>query len=356
MCDIKLGLGLYKSNLTKSNFEFARQSGATHLVVQLVDYMKGGSNPSLSRNYLNGWGETKNHNKYWELDYLIRLKKEINSHGLTWEAIENFDPSHWYDILLDGPNKHGQMDKLKYMIANIGKAGIPIMGYYFSIAGVWGWTSKRFGRGNPMTVGFDSTEIDINRPIEKGMVWNMIYDNDCQGHLGSISREEIWERISWFLKELVPVAEENGVILAGHPDDPPVPSLRGAARLFYNMEEYSKLMDIVDSPFNQFEFCLGTIQEMQDSNPLLELDKYSGKGKIGYIHFRNVKGKVPNYREVFVDEGDLDMRAAIKILKKNKYKGVIIPDHSPEMSCDAPWHASMAFAMGYMKALIDDND
>ena len=132
----KLGLGLYKSLLTKNNFEFARQAGATHLVVQLVDYIKGGSNPRLSQNYLNGWGITKNQKNLWEYDDLIRLKKDIESHGLTWEAIENFDPSHWFDILLDGPKRDQQMSNLKYMVANIGKAGIPIIGYYFSIAGV----------------------------------------------------------------------------------------------------------------------------------------------------------------------------------------------------------------------------
>jgi len=155
----KLGLGLYKSLLTKNNFEFAQQAGATHLVVQLVDYIKGGSNPSLSQNYLNGWGITQNQKKLWEFDDLIRLKKEIESHGLTWEAIENFDPAHWFDILLDGPKRDQQMSNLKYIVSNIGKAGIPIIGYYFSIAGVWGWTNKPFGRGNAMTVGFNENDI-----------------------------------------------------------------------------------------------------------------------------------------------------------------------------------------------------
>lgn len=109
----KLGLGLYKSLLNSKNFDFARQAGATHLVVQLVDYMKGGDNPALAQNYLNGWGNTRNQGKLWEYNDLIRLKKEIESHGLIWEAIENFDPSHWFDVLLDGPKRNKQMDNLK---------------------------------------------------------------------------------------------------------------------------------------------------------------------------------------------------------------------------------------------------
>ena len=93
---------------------------------------------------------------------------------------------------------------------------------------------------------------------------------------------------------------------------------------------------------------------MKGSNVLAFVDKQSRDNKIGYVHFRNVKGKVPNYREVFVDEGDIDMPEVIRILKRNNYDGILIPDHSPAMSCDAPWHASMAYSMGYMKALIEN--
>ena len=70
------------------------------------------------------------------------------------------------------------------------------------------------------------------------------------------------------------------------------------------------------------------------------------------MHFRNVKGKVPKYHEVFVDEGDLDMLRAIRILHGNGYDGMVVPDHTPHMSCDAPWHAGMAFALGYMRAAL----
>jgi mannonate dehydratase len=82
------------------------------------------------------------------------------------------------------------------------------------------------------------------------------------------------------------------------------------------------------------------------------LDRYSRQGKIGYVHFRNVRGKVPRYQEVFVDEGDIDMLRVLRILRNNGYEGVIIPDHTPEMSCAAPWHAGMAFALGYIRAAM----
>ncbi len=350
---MKLGLGLYRSLLNDGNFRFARQAGATHIVAQLVDYIKGGDSPSLTRDYLGGWGHTANEGKLWAYEELLALRRQVESHGLTLAAIENFDPAHWYDILLDGPKKARQMEDIKTTIRNVGKAGIPVMGYYFSLAGVWGWTSRPSGRGQAMSVEFDQGAVDAHRPIPRGMVWNMTYDASAPaGVLAPVSREEMWERLRYFLKELLPVAEENGVKLAAHPDDPPLPELRGTARLFYLPGEYERLLEVSDSPANTFEFCMGTLQEMQEGDLYSLLDKYSRAGRIAYIHFRNVKGKVPHYREAFVDEGDIDMIRALRILKDNGYEGVLIPDHTPEMSCNAPWHAGMAFALGYMRGAL----
>ena len=348
---MKLGLGLYRGVLNSENFRFARQAGATHIVAQLVDYIKG-DNPSLTRNFLNGWGETRNQGKIWTYDELIRLKTEIESHGLTLEAIENFDPSHWYDVLLDGPKKEQQLEDLKTILRNVGKAGIPIMGYYFSLAGVWGWTSGPNGRGQANAVEFDQAKVDIHQSIPKGMVWNMRYEDEDYGSVPPVSRTEMWERLNYFLKALLPIAAENGVRLVAHPDDPPLPEMRGTARLFYNTKEYEKLLDISSSPANGFELCMGTIQEMQGSDVYSFLEKYASEKRIGYIHFRNVVGKVPQYREAFVDEGDIDMVKALQILNANGYDGVLIPDHTPEMSTNAGWHTGMAYALGFMKGAM----
>jgi mannonate dehydratase len=128
--------------------------------------------------------------------------------------------------------------------------------------------------------------------------------------------------------------------------------LRGAARLVNQPWKYQRLLDLAPSPANGLEFCLGTLQEMSEGDVYEALDNYSRQGKIAYIHFRNVHGKVPRYHEVFVDEGDIDMLRVIRILHRNGYQGVIIPDHTPEMTCAAPWHAGMAFAMGYIRAAM----
>jgi len=351
---MKLGLGLYRASLTAENFRFARQAGVTHLVVHLVDYF-GGSNPSLSggADIDRGWGLTANQNRPWTYDDLTAIKREINSHGLVWEAIENFDPSHWHDVLLDGPQKRRQLENLKQTIRTIGRVGIPVMGYNFSIAGVWGWTKGPFGRGDAISVGFDARTINADQPIPRGMVWNMTYDPAAEaGFVPPISSDELWQRLADFLRELVPVAEESGVRLAAHPDDPPVEQLRGAARLVNQPGKYQRLLDLVPSPNNGLEFCLGTLQEMTQGSLLEAVEQYARQEKICYVHCRNVRGKVPQYHEVFIDEGDIDMLEVLRILRKHHFQGVIIPDHTPEMTCAAPWHAGMAFALGYLRAAL----
>jgi len=101
---------------------------------------------------------------------------------------------------------------------------------------------------------------------------------------------------------------------------------------------------------NALEFCLGSIAEMTEGNVYDATEKYAAH--IAYVHFRNVKGKVPSYREVFIDEGDIDMIQILRILKENSFDGLLIPDHSPQMSCNAPWHAGMAYTLGYMRGAL----
>jgi mannonate dehydratase len=350
---MKLGLGLYRGLLTEDNFQFAKQAGVSHLVVHLVDYFQG-TNPELASGSNDmGWGITRNAQRPWDHDDLMGLKRSIEASGLTWEAIENFDPSHWYDVLLDGPRKAEQLEHLKRTIQVIGKVGVPIMGYNFSLAGVWGWVKGPYGRGGAKALVYDERAIDKDVPMPNGMVWNMVYDPDAPaGTVPPVSSAEIWERLEHFLRTIVPVAEEAGVKLALHPDDPPTDTLRGTARLVNAPDKYQRVIDMVPSTSNALEFCLGSLQEMPTGDVYQAIEQYGRQQRIAYVHFRNVRGKVPRYQEVFVDEGDLDMVRAMRALGDVGYDGVIIPDHTPEMTCGAPWHAGMAFALGYIKGVM----
>jgi len=359
---MKVGLGLYRHMLTREYYDFARQAGCTHVVVHLVDYFnKGATNPR--NNQPTGakyepWGVAGDPQKLWAVDELKKLRQDIEGAGLVLAAIENFDPAHWHDILLDGPQRSQQVEKARTLIRRMGEAGIPILGYNFSLAGVCGRVTVPSGRGRAMTVGMDGPADD--QPVPNGMVWNMIYDlNAPAGTLSPISHEELWRRLQRFLEDVIPVADQSGVQLAAHPDDPPMPTMRGQPRLVYQPHMYQRLLDLVPSRCNALELCVGTLAEMTEGDVYDAVDSYSRQGKIAYLHLRNVTGKVPHYRETFIDEGDVDMIRILSILERNHFDGVIIPDHTPQMSCAAPWHAGMAHTLGFIlavKAMLESSN
>ena len=350
---MKLGLGLYRHALTAENFRFARQCGCTHIVAHLVDYFKGGSHSvhdDQPTGGLDGWGYAGDPEQLWTLEYLQSLVRLAADEGVKIAAIENFDPAHWYDILLDGPNREKQIEDLKTMVRRVGAAGIECIGYNFSLAGVTARITGPFARGHAMAVG---VEGGSDASIPNGMVWNMIYNPHAPaGYLPDITADELWRRLTRFLNELLPVAEEAGVTLAAHPDDPPFAVLRRTPRLVYQPALYQRLLDINRSSKNQLEFCVGSIAEMTDGDIYAAVDQYSRNGNIAYVHLRNVRGKIPSYREAFIDDGDVDIMRVMKILHENKFGGVVIPDHTPQMSCAAPWHAGMAHALGYIRAVM----
>jgi mannonate dehydratase len=350
---MKLGLGLYRHLLTRENFQFARQAGATHIVAHLVDYFKGGAhNPSDNQptGTDQGWGLAGDPEKLWTVEELAGLRQSIEAEGLKLQALENFDPAHWHDVLLDGPKKKQHLENVKTIVQRLGEAGIPVMGYNFSLAGVCGRVTGPFARGGAISVGMDGP---LDTPMPNGMVWNMVVDpNAPQGNVPSNTHDELWNRLEGFLKEVLPVAEKAGVKLAAHPDDPPMPTMRGQPRLVYQPQLYQRLLDLNPSPASALEFCIGSLAEMTEGDIYETVDQYSRQRKLAYVHFRNVKGKVPHYRETFVDDGDIDMLRMLRILKRNNFDGVLIPDHTPQMTCGAPWHAGMAYALGYMRGAM----
>ncbi|HEX8891772.1 MAG TPA: mannonate dehydratase [Terriglobales bacterium] len=356
---MKVGLGLYRHMLTRDYYDFARQAGCTHVVVHLVDYFnQGQSNPPGNQPTgakYEPWGVAGDPEKLWSVAELSALRKKIEDAGLILAAIENLDPAHWHDILLDGPLRPQQVENVKTIVRRLGEAGIPVLGYNFSLAGVCGRVTAAVGRGGAITLGMNGPADDV--PVPNGIVWNMIYDaHAAPGFLPSITHEELWHRLERFLGEIIPVAEQSGVQLAAHPDDPPMPTMRRQPRLVYQPDMYQRLIDLAPSPSNALELCVGTIAEMSEGDVYEAVDRYSRQGKIAYLHLRNVTGKVPYYRETFIDEGDVDVIRILSILHSNNFDGVIIPDHTPQMNCAAPWHAGMAHTLGFLlaaKAVIE---
>jgi mannonate dehydratase len=348
---MKLGLGLYRHMLTPENFAFAKQAGATHIVAHLVDYFKGGGHTGpddqpTGTDY--GWGLAGEADRLWTLEEMTTLRRRIEDAGLKLEAIENFDPAHWHDILLDGPKRALHIENVRTIIRRMGQAGIPLMGYNFSIAGVSGRTKGNYARGGAPSVGMEGP---YDLPMPHGMVWNMVYDPTAPaGTIPAATPAQLWDRLERFLNDVLPVAEEAGVRLALHPDDPPMPTIRGQPRLVYQPRLYQKVIELNPSPANQLEFCIGSLAEMTEGDIYEVVDQYSRQHRLGYVHLRNVRDKVPHYKETFIDDGEVDILRILGILQRNGFEGVIIPDHAPQMSCAAPWHAGMAYAMGFIKA------
>jgi mannonate dehydratase len=349
---MNLGLALYRRMLTQENYRFVRQCGCTHVIIHMVDYFNQG--PTDSQTHSPGpegiWGYAGDPQRLWTYDELTVIREEVNAEGLELLGIENLDPAHWHDVLLDGPKKQEQLENVNTIIRNMGRAGIPVLGYNFSLSGVSARIRGPFARGGAVSVGLDGLD---QTPIPNGTVWNMVYDRNAPaGTVPPANSEQLWQRFGDFLDAVIPVAEEAGVTLAAHPDDPPVPLLRGQPKLIYQPWLYDKLLSLRPSPRNALEFCVGTLAEMTEGDPYEAIDLYSRKRVLAYVHLRNVRGKAPNYQETFIDEGDVDIMRVLEILRRNNFKGVIFPDHTPRMDCGAPWHAGMAYAVGYLRAAL----
>lgn len=331
---MKLGLKFGLETLTKENMQFARQMGVTHIVVH---------SPRLGDDW-GHLGRQRHHSAVSTaqdgvLDYfeLLRMKKFVDSCDLELCAIENLPGDHMYPIVHALPERDAQIAKVCTSIENMGKVGIPILGYYFSLAGVsghWRAYGSGGGRGDAGLKSFDYALVKDAPPI---------VDEE-------VSVEEMWSRLAYFLERVVPVAEKAGVKLAAHQDDPPAESLFGTGRLLTNHDAMQRLIDLVPSEHNGLEFCQGTVAEMGPEKTVEAVSRFATQGKIFYVHFRNVRGGFPKFDEVFIDEGDVNMIAALKAYRDAGYDGVITPDHTPRVIADEGGLRGKAFALGYMRA------
>jgi mannonate dehydratase len=244
-------------------------------------------------------------------------------------------PMNFYDdIMLGREGREVQVEHVKNTIRNMGRAGIPVLGYHWMPGGVVR-TGTETLRGGAEGTAFDLSEVD-----------------DGLTHGREYTEEEMWEYYEWFLREVLPVAEEAGVKLCIHPNDPPVENLGGIPQLFRNFENFKKAMELVPSDNHGLEFCLGCWSEMGED--LEEVIRHFGGEKIFYVHFRDVEGVVPKFHETFVDEGNYDTYDVMELLYDVGFDGMLIPDHVPHMLDDTDWdHRGRAYAVGYLKATLN---
>ncbi len=273
----------------------------------------------------------------WEVADLVALRQRAENAGLCLEALENTPVGFYDQAMLGLPGRDEQIEHYQATIRNMGQAGIPILGYHWMPNGVWRTSSSAPGRGGALCTAFDLALAE-DAPLSHGRVY---------------THDEMWANYAYFMRAVVPVAEEAGVTLALHPDDPPVASLGGVARLFGSFDGFRRGLEIVPSPNSALDFCMGCWSEMGPG--VLEALRYFGQqDKLAYVHFRDVQGTVPRFQECFLGEGNVDVVAAMRVLKEVGFHGFLLDDHVPAMVNDTPWgHRGRALATGYIMGLLE---
>ncbi len=293
-------------------------------------------------------GEISPHlDEKWSADSLSRFREQVESFGLSLAMVPLPMPSvtinkaSYPNILLGkSPERDREIDEISTMIRNAGKAGIPAVKYNLTYLGVVrsGYTLGR-GGARYSTFVFEAAKVDPQ-------VFEMVKADD----------DTMWERIEYFLKRVVPVAEEAKVKIACHPNDPGMPKggFHGVPSVLSSVEGLKKFVDIASSPYHGLNFCQGTVCEMLDhpAQEIPDVIRYFGlRKKIFNVHFRNIVGHRLNFREAFPDEGDINFLECARVYREVGYDGMLMPDHAPHIEGDKSGLA-FAFEIGYIQSII----
>ena len=272
----------------------------------------------------------------WSHSSLARAKTAYERNGFTLAVIESRPPMEKIKLAL--PGRDEEIDVVCALLRNMGAVGIPVWcSMWMPILGVIRTSRTIPSRGGAQVSGYDHDEMRDEPLTEYGVV-----DEDQQ-----------WENLKYFLERVVPVAEEAGVKMAMHPDDPPLSPIRGVARIMSSIENYQKLIDLVPSPVNGIALCQGNFTLMTD-DLRSAIRHFGGQEKIFFVHFRDVRGTPEKFDEAFHDDGQTDLVACMRAYRDVGYEGVCRPDHYPKMgdeSLSDDHGFARLFAVGYLKGL-----
>ncbi len=325
---MKLGLMLPPQPDTK--WKLAAQIGVRYAVAKLAPELTGDLPP-------------------WDMEALRRAKERFAAAGLTLLALEGdqFDMSR---IKLGLPGRDEDIARYCQMLGNMGRLGIPILCYNF-MAGV-GWYRTATSvpvRGGALASAFD-WEVARHDPLTD---------------LGEVPAERVWAAWEYFIRKVLPVAEKAGVQMSLHPDDPPLPTVRGIGRILINADAFRRVQAFAPSPSNRITFCQSNFILMGEDIPAL-IREFGPR--IAFVHFRDVRGTATKFIETFHDDGPSDMPALLRAYHAAGFTGLLRPDHVPAMAGEevgiAGGHANMGtrvgydilgrlFAVGYIKGMAE---
>jgi mannonate dehydratase len=297
---------------------------------------------------------------YWSLAELRALRERCDADGLRIDGLENVPLAHFWKVQRGLPGRDEQIDNYRTTIANMAAAGITMLGYNFLPTFVWRTNMLESGRGGAKVTSFDLADIGAGNALASYRL------TPTEPLAEPISAEQMWANHQYFLEAVLPVAEQHGVRLALHPDDPPVDvPLGGAARIFTSPAALLRARKQANgSPAWGLNFCLGTVSEMGGEEAINEvIDTIGAEGAIFYVHFRDVQGTVPAFRECFLGEGNFNPARVLRRLDSVDFDGFIIDDHVPAMigdpdtwmdiSPEAYCSRGRAHAIGYLQGVLD---
>lgn len=277
----------------------------------------------------------------WEFLPLLHLRQQVEDAGLRLSVIESIPVPE--SVKLGLPGRDEDLENFRQSLRNMGAAGIPILCYNFMACFNWLRTSTTTRtRGGALTTSYDHRLIENAPPI---------LDQ-------KITEEQMWENFEHFLTRVVPVAEEAGVKLALHPDDPPLSPVLGVPRIIRSVDAFKRVLELVPSDVNGITLCQGSFASMGDVDVPATIRYFGERNKIFFAHFRDVEGSVPAFQETFHDAGKTDMAATMRAYRDIGFDGPMRPDHAPTLegeSNDDPGYMVLGrlYAVGYMKGLID---
>jgi mannonate dehydratase len=292
---------------------FAKQLGVTHVFT---------------------WVDTEGPSEYQSL---FSIRKKIESFDLTLHNVGHNKLAKVDRIHLNLPGRDEAIERFKEFIRNLGKAGIHTTTFTWEQALARSTAPERV-RGGALARAVDMEVLQKEPP----------------SHEGKYTEKDIWDNFTYFIEQVIPAAEEAGVRLALHPNDPPVPQIGGIPCLIHSFETYKRAFAIADSDNLGMEFCVGCwLQGGKNFGDLFEgIKHFVERNKVFIVHFRNVSSSHPHFVETFLDEGYMDMYRVMRAFQEAGYDGTMINDHTPHMINDPGDSKAIAYAVGYMKALL----
>lgn len=286
-----------------------------------------------------------------DIRVLEAAQQRMAGFGLRLSVVEGYLPIE--NIKL-GCDDGTELAALKTLIRQMSDLDIRLLCYNF-MAGT-DWLRTRLDapeRGGAKVTAFHLADVE-----QAVLLGYRPHDADFDQRARQLTPARLWEQLERLLNELLPVAEQCGVTLAMHPDDPPLPRLLGKPRIMHTVESFERLMQLAPSPANAICFCQGSFATMNVDIPatIRRLGRH-----IRYVHFRDVRGTPESFAETFHDNGPTDMAAAMRALREVGFQGPLRPDHVPQLVGEddgEPGYTMLGrlFAYGYIRGLLHATD